>query len=127
MFHNLIFINYIMKDVFINSRHQYQGRYNNGIVFLANPKNNFRTLNRPNPLIFSLNSNQKTITNNKENTTNIIENPMKNCEESVVIVNKKENIVNKKTRAQYVKEKIEKMVDKKQNISHRDEGFLLKE
>ena len=84
-----------MKDVFINSRHQYKGKYNNGIFFFANQKNNFRTLNRPNPLIFSLNSNQKTITNNKENTTNIIENPMKNCEESVVIVNKKENIVNK--------------------------------
>ena len=105
-----------MKDVFINSRHQYQGRYNNGIVFLANPKNNFRTLNRPNPLIFSLNNNQK-----------LIKNPIKNREEPVVIVNKKENIVNKKTRAQYVKEKIEKMVDKKQNISHRGEGFLLKE
>ena len=116
MFHNLIFINYIMKDVFINSRHQYEGQYNNGILFLGNPKKTLRNLNRPNPFVFSLSNNQK-----------FIKNSIENSEESVVIVHKEENVDNKKTRAQYVKEKIEKMVDKKQNISHRGEGFLLKE
>tara|TARA_B100000902_G_scaffold380850_1_gene416676 strand:+ start:318 stop:683 length:366 start_codon:yes stop_codon:yes gene_type:complete len=121
-----------MKEVFINSRNKINGIYNGGVLNFANQKNNIRSLKRPTPFIFSI----KNISNTLH--VNSIEIPLTHNSNISVpittnIINKEEifdtqpisNI--KRSKITNIQDKINKLVHKKPSITHRGEGFLIKE
>ena len=109
-----------MKDIFINSRNKMTGIYSGGILNFANQKTNIRNSRRPNPFIFSMKG------YNTSNPVHVASSPIiVNTREP--IINKEKIIINKKSKATNIREKINKLVSRKPSISHRGEGFLIKE
>lgn len=121
-----------MKEVFINSRNKTAGVYNGGVLNFANQKNNIKGLKRPAPFIFSMKNNSNAVKvnstiSNESNNLNIIEPSIEKESNKEKYIQNSQTYSIKKSKVTNIHEKFNKLVTRKQSISHRGEGFLLKE